>query len=365
MDVPMRMPDLATTDSPVKVIRWLVDPGQPVMRGQPLMEVETDKAVMDLESVVTGVLSVASVQPGDEVMVGQVIAVFEAEGAAGPVTPPDGTGASKTPPQPPSAPTTGWLGRNAPVPTTKADASRVSFFARNRARREEPTRKRGLPLSIPQKTLARRMTLSQQTVPAFDLQISVNAGPMLARRAAASVGRPIAWDAFFVHAVGQALAKFPDLCHRYEDDRLVPHAVIAVNVAVDLGGDLFAVTVDRPEAKSIEAVSDEIRAGVARLDSGDPHARVTKRAVLTVSNLGSTGVEAFRAVINPPETAVLAVGRVGPAVVAVDGRAVVQNRVNLTLSVDHRVVNGKYAAGFLMAIARALEAIATHEGEPI
>jgi pyruvate dehydrogenase E2 component (dihydrolipoyllysine-residue acetyltransferase) len=78
---------------------------------------------------------------------------------------------------------------------------------------------------------------------------------------------------------------------------------------------------------------------------------------LTVSNLGGSGIESFAAVINPPESAILAVGKVMPAVAVAEGQVVVQNRVNLTLSVDHRVASGKYAAEFLRAIVRELESL--------
>jgi pyruvate dehydrogenase E2 component (dihydrolipoamide acetyltransferase) len=144
--------------------------------------------------------------------------------------------------------------------------------------------------------------------------------------------------------------------YRFEDDRLVCQRVDAVAVAVDLDGELFAVAIDRPADKPPEAISEEIRAAVELLREGDPRARTVRRADLTVSNLGATGVEAFAAVITPPESAALAVGAVRPVVVARDGRPVVEDRVALTLSVDHRVVNGKYAAGFLAAIVEEIEA---------
>jgi len=101
----------------------------------------------------------------------------------------------------------------------------------------------------------------------------------------------------------------------------------------------------------------EIAEGVARLRSGDPQARLGRTASLTVSNLGGSGIESFAAVINPPESAILAVGKVMPVVKVVEGQVVVQNRVNLTLSVDHRVASGKYAAEFLGAIVQELECL--------
>jgi len=350
MDVTMRMPDLATTGSAVKVVRWLIEVGRPVRRGEPLLEVETDKAVMDVESVVTGTLASVSVQPGDEVAVGQVIARFDAaEGTASAPAPAVEavTAAARSTQKPTSA---------APRREAESSSARVSFFARNRAARRGGQRPvESIPLGVAAKTLARRMRESKQNVPHFYLQVTADAAPMAARRAAS--GRSLAWDAFFVHAAGKALEQYPRMCYRFEDDRLVAQKADAVNVAVDLDDGLFSVAVERPARRTPEEISDAIRAGVERLKSGDPRARMTPRGDLTVSNLGGTGVDAFAAIINPPESAVLAVGRVRDEAVVVDGRVAVGSRVTLTLSVDHRVVNGKYAAGFLKAIVAELEAL--------
>ncbi len=139
------------------------------------------------------------------------------------------------------------------------------------------------------------------------------------------------------------------------DDQLVPQEVDAVGLAVDLDDELFTLAIERPAAKTPEQISAEIEHGVARLRAGDLAARLSARANLTVTNLGGWGVESFAAVINPPESAILAVGKIMPVVTVIDGQVAVRNRVNLTLSADHRIVSGKYAARFLGAIVQELE----------
>ncbi len=357
MDVEMRMPDLATTGSPIKVLRWLVDVGQSVRRGEPLLEVETDKAVMQVEAVISGRLSSVSAGEGDEVEAGRTIAIFETDRAGVAVRVPETSPAtSETAPEPPPA-----RDRD-----PAAAGRRESFFARNREARAGRGRSPAIPgpndrprtiaLSVPQRVVARRMEHSKQTIPHFYLQTSANAEAMAARRKALA-GGPIAWDAFFVHAAGKALRRFERLTYRFEEDRLVSQGDDAVGLAVDLQGDLFTLAIERPADKGPEAISREIAAGVARLRSGDPRARLGRTASLTVSNLGGSGIESFAAVINPPESAILAVGKVMPAVTVVEGQVVVQNRVNLTLAVDHRVASGKYAAEFLGAIVQELECL--------
>jgi pyruvate dehydrogenase E2 component (dihydrolipoamide acetyltransferase) len=179
---------------------------------------------------------------------------------------------------------------------------------------------------------------------------------MAARRTAVP-GKKLVWDAFFVHAAAKALRRFDRLCYRFENDQLLPQEFGVVGLAVDVNGDLFTLALENSAAKPLETVSDEIVAGVARLRAGDPLARLSRRASFTVSNLGGSEVESFAAVINPPESAILAVGKVMPQVTVIEGQVAIQNRVNLTLSVDHRVVSGKYAAGFLGAIVQELESL--------
>ncbi len=353
MDVEMRMPDLATTGSPIKVLRWLVEVGQSVQRGEPLLEVETDKAVMQVESVISGRLSSVSANAGDEVEAGRTIAIFETDRAGVAIRVQETSpAASETAAEPPAA-------RGVPTEAGR----RPSFFARNReVRAGSPAipapndRPPTIALSVPQRVVARRMAQSKQTIPHFYLQTSANADAMAARRKALASGL-IAWDAFFVHAAGKALRRFERLTYRFEEDRLVSQGDDAVGLAVDLQGELFTLAIEKPADKGPEAISREIAEGLARLRSGDPRARLGRTASLTVSNLGGSGIESFAAVINPPESAILAVGKVMPVVTVVDGQVVVQHRVNLTLSVDHRVASGKYAAEFLGAVVRELECL--------
>jgi pyruvate dehydrogenase E2 component (dihydrolipoamide acetyltransferase) len=341
MEFELKMPDLATTGSAIRVVRWLVEVGQPVRRGQPLLEVETDKAAMEVESVASGRLRAVRVQPEDAVTAGQTIATITTEEsvAAPPVA---------SPASPPPAPT---------VPPAAGPPKAGGMFARNRetAQRAAVKQPPALPLSLTQRTVAQRMQESKQTVPHFYLQTSVNAEPLLARRKAAAPAK-VAWDAFFVQAVGKSLRKFDRMNCRFEADHLAPSGTDAVGVAVDHAGDLYVLAVPDPAAKTLQQISDEIRSFVERLRAGDPEARRRHPAAITITNLGAANVEAFTAIINPPESSILAVGKIAPAAVVRDGKVVPQHRVSLTLSVDHRVVNGRYAADFLTAIAQELEA---------
>lgn len=335
MKYEMKMPDLATTGSAIKIVRWHKLPGQPVKRGENLLEIETDKAAMDVESSAEGTLLEIRAEPGSEAAAGDPIALFEVEGTAPAATP---ALVASTP-----APS--------PAPASAPAAKPVGMFARNRAGAKPAT---DLTLSPARRTAARRLQESKQVIPHFYLETSAQADALIARREASTGAKPV-WDAFFVQAVSRALQRFERMAYRYEGERLVPQGATAIGVAADIEGELYVVPVVAPATKDVTTISQEIREAVAGLKAGDPARQRVTPGVMTISNLGSTGVERFTAIINPPESAILAIGRMRPVVVPRGGSFATEQRVSLTLSVDHRVVHGKYAAEFLAAIVQELE----------
>ena len=358
-----KMPDLATTGGEVKILQWLVQPGEAVTRGQFLLEVETDKASMEVEGTASGVFKAVLVEAGQAVDAGTVIAHIETDQKA---SAPE----KEATPQPPAP-----IAESTPATVAPAPKKAGGLFARNRAAAtsEAPAQptvvaEKAAPaqttfsapgsllkMSVARKTAARRLQQSKQTIPHFYLQTSVNAEPMMKSRKAA-LPHKLVWDAFFVKAVHAALKRFELMSYRFEDEQLIPQGTDTIGVAADIAGDLFVVPVDAPGEKSVEDISRHIRDRVSGLRSGDPQARMMKPGVMSITNLGSCNVETFTAIVNPPESAILAIGKIRPVVIAVSENAfAIQHRANLTLSVDHRVVNGKYAADFLGAIVEELE----------
>jgi pyruvate dehydrogenase E2 component (dihydrolipoamide acetyltransferase) len=352
MDVEIKMPDLATTDDSVTLLRWLIAVGQPVKRGQPLFEIETDKATMDVESVAEGVLASVHAEPGSQIPIGQVVAVVSSTEQAGAAP-----ALQKT--EPPPAPVV--VTPSAPPVSPVMAPARPSLFARNRAARqgtpvpaEAPAEETSIALTTAQRTTARRLQQASQVVPHFYLTLSANAEPMAAARAASD---ELVWDAFFVRAIAQAAADFERMRCRFEDDRLVPIASDAVGVAADVDDDLYVIPIENPLALSLRGISDRIKRQVALIRQGDAPARRLGRTYLTISNLGGAGIESFAPIINPPEPAILGIGQIAPVPHVQDGQIIIQRRVTLTLAVDHRVASGKYAAAFLQRIVSELEAI--------
>lgn len=372
----MKMPDLAATESDIRIARWLIELGQRVERGQPLVEVETDKATMEVESVASGVLAEVLSAENETVSVGQVIAAIEVETAM------LGTGATQATITAASVPSSS---PSSPVPLSLADernssavlrasgpaAAPSGMFARNRTAAERgasvvtaptgqtppPRTAAGIPLSVAQRVAAKRLQESKQTIPHFYLQTSVNAAAVMARRKAAEPVK-LAWDAFIVSAVANALAKYGRFRCRFDGERLTPLSTDAIGVAVDHEENLYVIPVLSPAGKTVEEISNEIRRSAERVRRGDPEARRLHPTLLTITNLGVCQIESFTAIINPPEAAVLGVGRVMPVPVARnDGSIGVEHRCMLTLSVDHRITSGRYAGDFLAAIVREFESM--------
>lgn len=355
MNIDIKMPDLATTADSVTLLRWYIAPGESVKLGQPLLEIETDKATMEVESVAEGVLAAVFAQPGEVVPVGQVIATI-ATGERVTAAPP--APEAVRPPDPPAAPVALPVEVPAAASAPPTKSGRMSLFARNRAKRqwalEAAAGPQPVPLTPAQAVTARRMQQAAQSIPTFHLAVSANAEPMMAARAADS---GIIWDAFFVRAVARASARFVRLRCRFDDDKLVPISGDAVGVAADFDDDLYVIPVERPHESSLREISSSIMQAVKRIRNGDTSARKLGTTYMTITNLGVTSIEACVPIINPPEPAILGIGRVAAVPHVQDGKLIVQHRVNLTLTVDHRVASGKYASAFLQHVVNELEAI--------
>ena len=334
MQFEMKMPDLATTGSEIRVVRWIASPGDRVKRGQPLLEVETDKATMEVEATVDGLLATVVASQNALVSTGEVIATLD-------VTDGSTTGAPPAPAKP-----AGMFARNRAAAAAAPAASKALVA---------PAAPAGVAHSPAHLTAARRLQESKRNVPHFYIQTSFNAQGIIRRRKDADE-RKLAWDAFFVHAVAKAIKQFDRMAMRLEGERLVPAPSGAIGVAVDASGELFVIAVSDPATRSIDAISDDIRAQAERLRSGDASARRLPQVAMTITNLGSCNVESFVPIINPPEAAILGIGKVTNTCVArQDGRIAVEPRATLTLAVDHRVVSGKYAGDFLGAVVNELE----------
>ena len=389
MAVDVIMPAMGATQETGRLVRWFKQEGDSVTKGEMLMEVETDKSVVEVEAPASGILAQVSASPDDEIPVGQAIALIVEPGedasragsapAAGVRREAAAAARKKTkrPAVPKPARVTATTGRLLASPAAKRlakekgvkldaiqgtgpdgvvvarDVLSVSPGAAARVGAVAP-----VPPSRMRRVIGERMTLSKQTAPHFYLNMDADMTGVEARRSAlkqqASGPVPSIND-FILRAVAQALAESPSMNAAWTDAGIEQFSEVNLGVAVAVDDGLVVPVIrhaDRLGLDELAQLSSELaaRAQEQKLQPAD-----YQDGTFTVSNLGMFGVDSFTAIINPPQCGILAAGRVAPRVVPHDGDIAVRPMMTMTLSADHRVVDGAIGARFLQRVKERLE----------
>jgi pyruvate dehydrogenase E2 component (dihydrolipoamide acetyltransferase) len=218
------------------------------------------------------------------------------------------------------------------------------------------------PLSQMRKTIARRLTESKQNVPHFYLTIDVDAGPLLETRAMINTeletdktGRKVSVNDMLIKACAVALRRFPRANASFMGDAIHFHERVDISVAVAVPDGLITPVVRNADKKGVADIAAEVKELAARARDKKLKPEEFTNGTFSISNLGMYGIEEFSAVINPPEGAILAVGAVRDAVVVEGGKVVPGKRMKMTLSCDHRVIDGATGAEFLSILKRFVE----------
>jgi pyruvate dehydrogenase E2 component (dihydrolipoamide acetyltransferase) len=403
---PVILPKLGLTMDEGRLVAWLKKEGDHVDAGEALFEVETDKATMEVESPVAGYVRRLLAAGGDDIPVTAVIALISttadepiADEPMG-MAAPDAVATPAPEPERPEAPAAatvpseaasdrvvaspaarkraaelgvdlalvraarggrisiedveaaGTVGRAAGA---RAVGEVVDAGAATAAPGGEPPAPGVVPARAPlsrmRRVIAERMTRSFRDVPQFSVSRDVDMTLAAAAKAAAGVS----YADVLIEAVARTLVDHPRLAMRYDPEGLVGANGIHVGIAVALDDGLLVPVLRDADSKDLTAISRERSALQDGARAGKLAADALTGAVFTISNLGQHSVDRFTAIVNPPEAAILAVGRVRDGVIARDGAAVIAPVVTLTLSVDHRVADGAHAAAFLADLAGRLE----------
>jgi pyruvate dehydrogenase E2 component (dihydrolipoyllysine-residue acetyltransferase) len=414
------MPRLSDTMEQGTIGRWLVKEGDSFSEGDVLAEIETDKATMEFQAYDAGTVLRILVGDGESADLGAPIAIVgekgeRADGAAAAAEQPAKTrGKAKAEPkveepaaepapeanEPPARPA-----RAASNGSTGAAALRVSPIARRMAddagidlsgmagRGSGPEGRivkadierliagGGAAQSAPAqsqpdtapvgdeireltpmlKAVAARMSQSKQTVPHFYVEAEIDMTRAMQLRAElndglAASGEKISVNDLIVRACAVALLEHPQAHRSYVDGRHAYHAHANIGIAVALDDGLIVPVVAAADTKSVREISAETRDLAARAREGKLKQREIEGGTFTVSNLGMFGVANFEAIINPPESAILAVGETVPRPVVADGEIVVRQMMRVTLSCDHRACSGADGAKLLQTVKRLLQA---------
>jgi pyruvate dehydrogenase E2 component (dihydrolipoamide acetyltransferase) len=415
-EIEVPMPKLSMTMEEGELISWVKHEGDQVRAGDVIAEVNSDKVEMEVESPADGTLVRLAAAEGEVVPVGAPIATLETEAedllggilgappgdqpAEKAAARPDG-GETAAPPPAGEAPAT----EKAPAPSGEAPAGPVPVVpaARRRAAelgvdlaavtgsgpdglvrvadveaaaapeepaaREEPAAPaeagdvEEVPLTPMRRVVARRLTESMQSAPHFYLTVRVDVTRLLELRAelnrqlaAGGQDLKVSVNDMIVKACAGLLAANRELNVSFGGDKLVVHQRVHIGVAVAVDGGLLVPVVRDADQKSLTQVAREAGELVGRARAGRLGGDDMGGGTFTVSNLGMLGVEQFTAVINPPEAAILAVGAaVAEPLVTADGEVEVRQVLRLTLSIDHRAVDGATGARFLAQLKDVLE----------
>jgi pyruvate dehydrogenase E2 component (dihydrolipoamide acetyltransferase) len=408
---PILMPKPGQMTEECVLTVWHKQEGDPVARGDVLFEIETDKSIMDVESFEQGVLLRRVVDEGATVPVNTVCAwvgepgeaipdappalvaaVAEPEVAARPAmppaTPPDAAPKAAPAITPDSRPARRGPGerlRISPRATRLAaeagldprslvgsgpdgriverdviaalEAGPVAAGATPEAVTsgvpgEEPPR----PLSRMRRVIAERLTLSATTIPAFTVTVAVDVTRLQAVRADLKA-RETAYSVtdFVLLATAQALADHPDVNARTDGVQVWPRRRVHLGVAVALPSGLVVPVIRDADVLSLAEVHDRASELIQRAREGTLGPDEMTGSTFTVSNLGMHGVESFSAIINPGESGILAVSSAVPTAVVMGDGVAVRSIMKLTLTADHRMVDGELGARFLNAIRHRLE----------
>jgi pyruvate dehydrogenase E2 component (dihydrolipoamide acetyltransferase) len=392
MAISVVMPALEMAQETGKLISWLKKEGESITKGEPLLEIETDKAVMEIESPGDGVLAGVKVQAGAEVPVGQTIAWIVRPGETPPADEVAATsGRKNTLAAPASAPESASSSKAPTASATQAPnqslkispkarrlatergvnladvrgtgsggeilASDILAAAESKASSPTLSAESGSPVA---RLMAERTTQSWTTVPHFFVAREVDAGALnesrtkFAPEIEKSDGIKITHSDLLVKIVARVLEKHPRLNSSWDGKAAHQNAEINIGLAMAVEDGVVAPVIQKADKSKLAEIAKSRRELTERARNGKLRPTDIAGGTFTISNLGMFGVDAFTAIIIQPQAAILAVGAIADRVVAVDGRPSVRPVMTLTLSSDHRVVDGARAAEFMQDLVAAI-----------
>ncbi|PWR23774.1 pyruvate dehydrogenase complex dihydrolipoamide acetyltransferase [Zavarzinia compransoris] len=418
MAIEILMPALSPTMTEGKLAKWLVKEGDTIKSGDVIAEIETDKATMEVEAVDEGTLAKILVPEGtDNVAVNTVIALVAAEGEdvsaapapkAAPAAAPAPAAAAPAPtvtapvavPGPAAAggarvfasPLARRIAKNSGVDLAAVTGSgphgrivKADVEAAAKAPKAAPAPVAAAPAPAPvaapapapkpavfpfpegsftsipndgmRKTVAKRLTEAKSTIPHFYLTIDCELDALLELRTQLNAKSPakISVNDFIVRASALALKKVPAANATWTDEAILRHRHADVAVAVAIDGGLITPIVFNAEGKGLAAIAAETKDLAERARGRKLKPAEYQGGTFSISNLGMFGIKEFAAVINPPHGAILAIGAGEKRPVVKAGALAVATVMTVTLSCDHRVVDGAVGAEFLAAFKGLIE----------
>jgi pyruvate dehydrogenase E2 component (dihydrolipoamide acetyltransferase) len=425
------MPKVGDAMTEGKVVRWYKKAGEKVAKGDPVLEIETDKVNLDLEAEADGTLGELRASDGQMIPVGEVLAQILGEGEK-PAAPAKKPGPAKPASEEPQQrrttdkkdsvkhttgeyqeaieqkglrrdrvsqaaaqsnvvemPQSGERRRSSPLARRMARDLGVSLDAvqgsgpggrivakdvqgaqtsasgqtsearstKHKARIEARLENKSIPLSAMRRTIAKRLAESTGPIPHFYLTVDLDVTQLVALRQqlAEIEAAKISLNDFIIRASALALRSHPFVNASWTDEAIEQHGEVHVGVAVATPEGLITPVIRNADQKSVADIAKEVRVLAEKAKNRKLLPNEYQGSTFTISNLGAWGIEEFTAIINPPNAAILAIGAAEPRPVVVDQQVVIRDRMKVTMSCDHRVVDGAVGAEFLKTFRQYIE----------
>lgn len=377
------------------IVKWHKKEGDNISSGDILCEVETDKATMDYESTVEGVLLKITSLEGDKVKVGDMIGIVgsENENITGfleqmkqelpkpsqekqtTVNQPVTTAPIQEPQQPPSgikaSPLARELANKAGIDLHSIKGSGpegriIKEDIENATKRKKTITPEGIvkvsdhkiPLSEKRKIIGQRMAMSMFSAPHFYLTIEAKMDQLITsrNRLNSTLKTKISFNSFLIKLVAECLHRHPRINSTYDQNEIIEHGSIDIALAVAQEDGLITPVVKNCSNKGIISIDSELNVLVQKARTGKLSVEEYSGGTFTISNLGSYGVRQFTAIINPPQSAILAIGEIFQQYdPSVESEGKIINVMLMTLSCDHRVIDGAVAADFARDLKNMIE----------
>jgi pyruvate dehydrogenase E2 component (dihydrolipoamide acetyltransferase) len=383
------MPKLGLTMTEGTVVNWLKNEGDTVEKGEELVEILTEKITNVAEAPASGILKKILVGPGETAKVSEPIGIIAAPGEEieAPAAPAEravpaaetATQAAEPAKRIKASPAAKKLAEEHGIaladiegtgPGGRITREDVLKAVESKEAKPEPaapvteaakTEGKRVPLAGMRKVIAQRMAESARTAPHVTVDMEVDMSQATAFRkslnavATESIGGKVSFTDIIVKVVARALEDFPVINASLQEEEIVYHGEINVGVAVALEDGLIVPVIKNTNKLGIGAISQLVKELAEKARSGKLTPDEYKGGTFTVTNLGMFGVDSFTPIINPPESAILGVNRIQKKPVVVNDEIVIRPMMTLSLSFDHRLIDGSVAAQFLQRVKALLE----------
>src|ERR1051326_8142108 len=401
------MPKVGDAMTEGKVVRWYKQAGDKVSKGEPVLEIETDKVNLDLEAEADGTLGDVRAKEGEMVPVGETLAQILAPGEKPSEKPAENRRATDK--KDSVKHTTGEyqeaIEQKGPrrdksqaqtviaTPVAGGERRRSSPLARRMARdlgvpleslqgsgpqgriiakdvenakgvapaivpaSRRKLESKSIPLSAMRRTIAKRLAESTGPIPHFYLTADYDVTQLVSMRQqlADIEGSKVSLNDFIIRAVALALTHHPNVNASWGDEAIEQHGEVHIGVAVATADGLITPVIRNADQKSVSDIAKEVRVLADKAKNRKLLPTEYQGSTFTISNLGAWGIEEFTAIINPPNSAIVAIGAAEQRPVVVNGQVIVRDRMKVTMSCDHRVIDGALGAEFLKTLRQYIE----------